>query len=273
MGLLPASVHTRSQPTFTAMRIIKVGGRVVEDTSARARLIDTLASLTEPLVLVHGGGNMTSDFTRQLGREPRMVEGRRVTDAADLQLAVMVYAGWLNKTLVADLHAAGRAAVGLSGADGDLLRARRRLPVADGVDFGFVGDVESVNTQWLLQLLTLGLTPVVCAVTHDGAGQLLNTNADTIATSVARAMAEVERTVEFYSCLDQPGVMRDIADPESRIEVLAEAEYRQMKSTGQIHSGMIPKLDTGFGLLAAGVRVRLGDVDGINSGGTTLALA
>ena len=251
--------------------VVKVGGRVVEDETARATLVETLAALPQPVVLVHGGGAMASALSRELGFEPRMIDGRRVTGERDLRAAVMVYAGWVNKLLVAELVAADRTAIGLSGADGDLVRADRRPVTPDGVDFGFVGDVRWVNADLLRQLLDAGLTPVLCALSHDGGGQLLNTNADTIATAAARALAAADARVRYYSCLDKPGVLADAEDDASAIARLDAGEYADMRARGLIHSGMIPKLDTAFPLLDAGVReVRLGDVVGIHGGGTTL---
>ena len=170
------------------MLILKVGGRVLEDDTQRAALVRAIAARGRGrVVLVHGGGHMASDLSRQLGIEPRMVDGRRITGADDLRVATMVYAGWLNKRLVAELHAARRTAIGLSGADGDLIRATKRPVTPAGIDFGYVGDVEQVDVEFLRKLLKLDLTPVVCALSHDGRGQLLNTNADTIATEIAAA--------------------------------------------------------------------------------------
>ena len=253
------------------MLVVKVGGRVVEDDAARAQLIATLAALEGPCVLVHGGGNMASALSRKLGREPVMVDGRRVTGPEDLRVAVMTYAGWVNKLLVAELQAAGRDSIGLSGADGDLVRAHRRPVTAAGVDFGLVGDVDAVNAGLLRRLGGIGLTPVLCALSHDGAGQLLNTNADTIAVEAAAALAAAGESVRFYGCLDKPGVLADAEDDGSVIAELTRDGYAEMRAAGQVYAGMIPKLDTAFGLLDAGVaEVRLGDVAGIGAGGTRL---
>ena len=259
----------RGSPIFAPMLILKVGGRVLEDDTARAQLVRTIAGRGR-VVLVHGGGNMASELSRQLGFEPRMLEGRRITGPDDLRVATMVYAGWLNKRLVAELHAAGKTAVGLSGADGDLVRATKRPITSAGVDFGLVGDVRTVNVAFLRQLLATGLTPVVCALSHDGRGQLLNTNADTIATEIAGAFDRGDGLLEYYRCLDLPGVMRDVKDPGSVLPTLSRKQYDSMRAAGEIHAGMIPKLDTAFGLLAIGVTVRLGNVAGIEYGGTAL---
>lgn len=256
------------------MLVVKVGGRVVEDEGARGALIRTIAAVADPIVLVHGGGSMASALSRKLGREPQMVDGRRVTGAEDLRVAVMTYAGWINKLLVAELHGAGRGAIGLSGADGDLVRAHRRPVTEAGVDFGFVGDVDAVNAELLRGLIGMGLTPVLCALSHDGAGQLLNTNADTIATEAARALAAAGETVRFYGCLDRPGVLLDAEDDGSVIGELSRARYGELKAEGRVYAGMLPKLDTAFGLLAAGVaEVRLGGVAGMSGGGGTSVVA
>ncbi len=255
------------------MFILKVGGRVLEDDTQRAALVEAIAARGR-VVLVHGGGNMASELSRALGIEPRMVEGRRITGTDDLRIATMVYAGWLNKRLVAELHAAGKPAIGLSGADGDLVRASRRPITKAGVDFGYVGDVERINVAFLRKLINMGLTPVVCALSHDGKGQLLNTNADTIATQIAGAFDSQDGPIDYYSCLDLPGVMRDVADPSSVISTLSLKQYNAMRAAGEIHSGMLPKLDTAFRMMADGVdAVRLGDVAGIERGGTSLELS
>ena len=244
--------------------VVKVGGRVVDDDASRARLIAALAAREGRVVLVHGGGAAASALTRALGREPVMIDGRRVTGADDLRVAVMVYAGWTNKLLVAELAAAGRPSVGLSGADGDLVRARRRPVTAEGVDFGFVGDVERVNAPLVLRLLGGGLTPVACALSHDGAGQLLNTNADTIAAELAAALAEAGEAVTLFSCLDKPGVLLDPDDDASAAERLGGADYAALREAGRVHSGMLPKLDTAFAARERGVaRVILGGVGGL----------
>ncbi len=257
--------------------VAKVGGRLVEDEPIRHRLLDELAGLRHsderagpqsPIVLVHGGGGMASAISRQLGFEPRMIDGRRVTGPDDLRVAVMVYAGWMNKLLVAELQARGRAALGLSGADGDLVRAHRRPVTPAGVDFGFVGDVDGVNAELLQNVLDIGLTPVICALSHDGRGQLLNTNADTIATEVARALTASGRSVRFHGYLDKPGVLLDADDEASLLAELDGARYAELRSDGRVHSGMLPKLDTAFGLLRAGVaEVRL---RGVGHEGTLL---
>lgn len=251
--------------------VVKVGGRVVEDSEARSTLLDLLASYKGRVVLVHGGGSLASEISRNLGFEPTMIEGRRVTGADDLRVAVMVYAGWLNKVLVAELSARGRTSIGLSGADGDLIRAHKRPITSKGIDFGYVGDVDAVNEGLLQRLFEAGLTPIVCAITHDGNGQLLNTNADTIASEVAISLAKKGEQVQLFNCLDKPGVLLDAEDDESQLSELSISQYQELKQSGAIYQGMIPKLDTGYKALEQGVeQVRLGNVKGIPSGGTLL---
>ena len=246
---------------------------MIDDPQQQAKLLQTLSQLSKPFVLIHGGGNLASEVSVQLGISPQMINGRRVTGEKDLRVAVMVYAGWLNKSLVAGLQARGSNAIGLSGADAGLLLARRRHVTPAGIDFGFVGDILEVRIEGLIKLMKIGLNPVVCAITHDGMGQLLNTNADTIATEIAAAFAKTQTDIEFFNCLDLPGVMGDIADPDSLMQSLTYAEYQELKQKGKIHSGMLPKLDTAFALLQNGVAaVRLGDVDRIAEGGTRLKM-
>lgn len=193
---------------------------------------------------------MASQTLRRMGIEPKMVDGRRITDAETLKVAVAVYAGWLNKTIVAKLQARGCNAVGLSGADGGVIESVIRPK--EPVDFGFVGDVRSVDVKFLEMLLDQGITPVLCAVTHDRKGTLLNTNADTIASSVAKAMASV-RKVNLTFCFEKNGVLADPADEDSVISQIDRAGFEEMKATGAISAGMIPKLDNAFSAISAGV--------------------
>lgn len=256
------------------LTVVKVGGRLVEDDDARCALLDVVARLEGPVVLVHGGGAMASALSRRLGIEPRMHEGRRITDADSLQVAVMVYAGWMNKRLVAELQARRRAALGLSGADLDLIRCQRRP--AGAVDWGYVGDIESVQVEALQPLLGAGITPVVCAITHDGRGQLLNTNADTIAARMAIAFRQTTPLpVRLVYVLDRPGVLRDAEDDRSLIETLDLATYERLLRERAIHTGMKPKLHNAFAALQGGVdEVMLGNPASVAAGkATRLALS
>ncbi|NLZ18675.1 MAG: acetylglutamate kinase [Bacteroidales bacterium] len=241
--------------------LYKIGGNVVDDPQALERFCAEFAALPGPKVLVHGGGVRASQVQKALGQEPVKIEGRRVTDAAALEVVTMVYAGWCNKDIVARLQAHGCNAVGLSGCDGAAVTARRRPPktLSDGVtqvDFGFVGDVtpESVNVPFLELLLDAGMTPVLCAINHDGAGQLLNTNADTVAASISVALG-----AKLFYCFEKNGVLCTPEDDSSVIPSLDPAGYARLKAEGRVADGMIPKLDNAFRALqdgACGVVIR-----------------
>jgi acetylglutamate kinase len=233
-----------------SLSVIKIGGNVVDSPEALDSFLDVFAALPKERILVHGGGVMASQTLRQMGIEPKMVDGRRITDAETLKVAVGVYAGWLNKTIVAKLQARGCNAVGLSGADGGVIEAdiRPKQPI----DYGFVGDVRSVDVKFLEMLLEQGITPVLCAVTHDRKGTLLNTNADTVASSVAKAMAAV-RKVNLIFCFEKNGVLSDPEDGDSIIPRIDRATFEELKAEGTVSAGMIPKLDNAFAALSAGV--------------------
>lgn len=240
------------------LHILKIGGNVLDNPPLLAHFVTEFAVLPCPKILVHGGGVMASTLQNQLGIPPQMLEGRRVTDEATLRVVTMVYAGWGNKHLVTLLQAAGCNAMGLAGCDANLICARRRPPLEVGgatVDFGFVGDVqaESVNATQLMNLLNLEITPVFSAINHDGEGQLLNTNADTMATAIAQAMAAVAE-VKLTFCFEKPGVLLDSDDDDSLIPTLSFDTYRQLKADGVVSKGMIPKLDNAFSALSAGVK-------------------
>ncbi|MCR5886850.1 acetylglutamate kinase [Hymenobacter sp. J193] len=234
------------------LKIFKIGGGIIDDERQLRQFLRELAQVPGRKLLVHGGGKGASQMLRDLGIEPQMVEGRRITDAATLDIVTMFYAGKTNKQVVSLLQAEGVNALGLSGADGNAIRAVKR-PVKD-IDYGFVGDlpVDAVNAELIGQLLEMHLTPVFCAITHDGAGQLLNTNADTIASTLAQALA-VQYEVELHFCFEKDGVLRDIKDEASVIPQITAAEYQQLKAEGVIAAGMVPKLDSAFAALEAGV--------------------
>ena len=237
---------------MTPLLLAKVGGKVVEEPAALAAFVRHFAAVPVPKILVHGGGRTATDVATRLGIESRMVEGRRLTHADALDVITMVYGGLISRRLVAHLQAAGTNAVGLTGADLDLIRARQR-PVGN-IDWGFVGDVAHVNADGLRALLATGATPVFAAITHDGAGQLLNTNADTIAAEVAAALAP-HYDVTLAYCFEHPGVMRSLAEPDALIARLTPDDYAHLRADGTIQAGMVPKLDNGFRALAAGARV------------------
>jgi len=234
------------------LHIIKIGGRVIEDDLAMKKFLLETSNLPGPYILVHGGGSMATEMARKVGIPQQMVEGRRITDAETLRITVMVYAGWINKQLVAGLQSMGTDAIGLSGADMNCISASLRKK--EGVDYGFAGDLngKSVNGERFKSFLEMGLTPVVCAITHDGEGQLLNTNADTLASAIAAQMSRFYK-VQLNYCFEKQGVMRDIRDEQSVIPLLTMSEYSHLKNSGNIHSGMIPKLDNAFLALQKGV--------------------
>lgn len=249
--------------------IVKVGGKVVEDEQSLNNLLDGFTSITGKKLLVHGGGRSATKLSEKLGIEAKMVEGRRITDAATLEIVTMVYAGKVNKNIVAQLQKRGVNALGLTGADMNTILSVKR-PVKD-VDYGFVGDVESVQIDVLSSLINDDVVPVMSPITHDGNGQLLNTNADTIASELGRALSNIE-PVTLKFCFDLPGVMLDQNDPKSLIRAMSREEFQDYKEQGVIKDGMIPKLENGFKALEKGVKfVVITNPDGLKTGvGTTL---
>lgn len=236
------------------IKVVKVGGNVVDNEETLAAFCRDFAALPGPKVLVHGGGAVASQIQKALGLEPVKVEGRRVTDADTLKVVTMVYSGWCNKHITALLQADGCNAIGLSGCDASVIRASRRAPrtLSDGVtvvDYGFVGDVNagSVNTGFLNMLLDKGFVPVLCAINHDGEGQLLNTNADTVASSVASALG-----AELVCCFEMDGVLADRNDPSSVIPHISAGDFEAMKASGAVSDGMIPKLENAFSAIRDG---------------------
>ena len=253
--------------------MVKIGGALLEDDSLLDEISRAFASMEGMRILVHGGGKRATEVSRALGIEPNLRDGRRITDAKTLEVVTMVYGGWANKTLVARLQSMGCNAIGLSGADANLIRAVKR-PVRD-IDFGYVGDVGRVGVKTLISLLQAGLTPVFCALTHDGKGQLLNTNADTIAAEIARALSGEYRTRLLY-CFDKNGVLRDLNDPDSTIPRIDRSTFRELQKEGIIAAGMMPKLHNAFQALERGVEeVRIGQVGiltGMSNSATKLTL-
>lgn len=249
------------------LTIIKVGGAIVEEQASLHALLSDFALIQGAKVLVHGGGRSATRLASKLGIESRMVNGRRVTDEETLNLVTMVYGGLVNKTIVAGLQARGVNALGLTGADMDVIRSCKR-PVAE-VDYGFVGDVERVDTTLLSDLIEKGVVPVMAPLTHDGEGQLLNTNADTIAGEVAKALATRYEVTLIY-CFEKKGVLRDASDEESVIKKIDEASFRHYVHEGIIQGGMIPKLENAFEAISSGVsEVVITSVSEIQSGGGT----
>jgi acetylglutamate kinase len=225
------------------LTIVKVGGKILEEEQSLNQLINDFKSISGPKILVHGGGRSATAMAAKLGIDSQLVEGRRITDKPMLEVVTMVYGGLVNKTIVAGLQAKGCNAAGFTGADLDLIRAVKR-PVKD-VDFGFVGDVVDINTSELRLLIGEGVAPVIAPLTHDGKGQLLNTNADTIATELAIDLAKFF-SVSLVFCFEKDGVLSNPADDSSVIHDLDKELYLQYKSEGIISEGMVPKLDNAF---------------------------
>src|SRR5574344_1579882 len=234
------------------INIIKVGGAVVEDETQLSRLLSDFSSVEGKKVLVHGGGRRATKVAAALGIESKMVNGRRITDADMLEVVTMVYGGLVNKNLVARLQAAGVNALGLTGADIDVIRSHKR-PIKDGIDFGFVGDVEKANGQMLHTLINAGITPVMAPLTHDGQGHILNTNADTIAGETAKALASYYDVTLIYS-FEKKGVLSNPDDDNSVISEITREDFERYKADGTVAGGMIPKLDNAFDAIDAGVK-------------------
>lgn len=242
-----------------SLTVVKIGGKIIDDEARLKAFLADFAALRGAKILVHGGGKLATQLAEQLGIPQQMVEGRRITNSETLRIATMVYGGLINKQIVAQLQAFGCASLGVCGADGDLLRAHKRQHAT--IDYGWVGDVDSVNIALLDRWIGQGLTPVVAPITHDGAGQLLNTNADTIAQEIAQALSPAF-AVQLIFGFEKSGVLLDVLDEESRLSTLHFAQYQQLKSEQVITAGMIPKLDNAFAALKRGVRqVRIGQAE------------
>lgn len=234
------------------LTIIKVGGNVVEEEASLKSLLKDFSRISGNKILVHGGGKTATLLSEKLGLESKIVDGRRITDAETLKIVTMVYAGLVNKNIVAGLQAFGNNAIGLTGADLDLIRAAKR-PVGE-VDYGFVGDIKVVNYQSINELLSNGSIPVLAPITHDGHGQLLNTNADTIASELAVAMC-FDYEVQLIFCFEKSGVLMNENDESSKINEITPVLFEQLKHDGIVCGGMIPKLSDGFAALKRGVSV------------------
>jgi len=245
------------------IHIIKIGGNIIQDQETLSETLGHIAKLNGHLVLVHGGGKHVTEWMKKLGAEVTMVDGRRITDALSLQLAVMNYAGLINKEIVALLQKNGKNALGLSGADLNAIQAKKR--VHPTIDFGFVGDVESVNAPVFHWLIEKDVLPVCCAITHDQNGQLLNTNADTIAAEIAIAMEDLYN-VHLWFCFEKKGVLSNLEDEDSVVSIMNESIYQKMLNAGQIHTGMKPKLENCLRAVKHGVKaVYITNAEGIKN--------
>ena len=233
--------------------IVKIGGNVIDNAAALSRFLDDFARLEGPKVLVHGGGKLATRLSERLGIETRMVEGRRITDKETLDVVTMVYAGLTNKNIVAALAARGVKAVGLSGADTGVIPATRRSP--EPIDFGYVGDINpaEVNTNFIKTLLEAGVVPVFCALTHDGQGSLLNSNADSVASAVAIAASRISAS-RLVFCFEKPGVLLDVNDDNSVIPSINRTKYAELRAGQLIFEGMLPKIDGAFKAIDNGVK-------------------
>lgn len=254
--------------------VVKVGGAVVEDENQLKALLDSFTKIEGPKILVHGGGRRATKVAAELGIESQMVGGRRITDAKMLEVVTMVYGGLVNKHLVALLQAHGVNAIGLTGADMDIIRSHRRplkKMVVDGeekmIDFGFVGDVDSADGKALVALLEQGAIPVIAPLTHDGEGNMLNTNADTMAQTVATAVAPLCDETTLVFSFEKKGVLADPEDDDSVISEITHESFKQLVADGVISGGMLPKIENALAAVDAGVnRVRITLATALNGG-------
>ena len=232
------------------LKIIKIGGNVINDKEALSSFLSDFSKIKEPKILVHGGGKRATEMISELGLKPKMINGRRVTDKDTLEIVTMVYAGLLNKNITAQLQQNNCNAIGLSGADANTILAHKRI--VKNIDYGFAGDVDAVNSDVIKIFVENNLTPVFCAITHDKNGQLLNTNADTIAAELAKGMSKYF-DVELIYCFEKLGVLADVDDEESVIEKINSETYLKLKEKRIIVDGMLPKIDNCFDALQNGV--------------------
>lgn len=233
------------------LTIVKVGGKIVETPETLDRLLHDFSTLKGNKILVHGGGRTATQIANQLNIETHMVEGRRITDEAMLQVVTMVYGGLVNKNLVAKLQSCGVNALGLTGADMNVIHSHKR-PLKNGIDYGFVGDVDQVNSSQLEQLLNMGITPILAPLTHDGEGHMLNTNADTITAETAKALAN-DFDVTLVYCFEHAGVLTDPDDESSVIPSINHSSFEQLKANGTVSGGMLPKIENSLAAVSAGV--------------------
>jgi acetylglutamate kinase len=242
----------------SVLYVVKIGGNIIDDEKKLSSFLKDFAAVKGHKVLIHGGGKLATKLAEQMNIPQQMIDGRRITDAETLKIVTMVYAGYINKTVVAQLQANNCNAIGVCGADGNIILAHKRevasSPLeAGGIDYGFAGDVDAVNTSLLKSIIDQQIAVVMAPITHDQKGQLLNTNADTIAQEVANALSAVYDVQLIYS-FEKSGVLLDANDDSTVIPSIAPAYYEQLKSEQKIFAGMIPKLDNAFAALNRGVK-------------------
>jgi acetylglutamate kinase len=258
-----------------SLYVIKIGGNIVDNPILLKKCLEAFADLSGHAILVHGGGKLATSLAKDMGVKQTMIEGRRVTDLDTLKIVTMVYAGDINKNITAGLQSIGVNAIGLTGADGNLIQAHKRIH--ETIDYGFVGDIDCVNQELIKSLISNGMRLVIAPITHDGHGQLLNTNADTIAQTIAVAMANQYKVHLIYG-FEQEGVLFDILDPSSVVTNMDQSIYAVLKEDKRIFEGMVPKIDNAFVALAGGVAsVIIGKAEKMNAlingtAGTTITI-
>ena len=254
--------------------VIKIGGNIIDDDALLSVFLKKFAAIKSKKILVHGGGKLATRLAEKLNIPQQLIDGRRITDGETLKIVTMVYAGYINKHIVAELQSLRCNSIGISGPDGNSILAHKRENAL--IDYGFAGDIDRVNADWFKQLLDGGICVVVSSITHDGNNQLLNTNADTIAQEIAKAMSPAFEVNLVYS-FEKPGVLQDVENENSVISKLSPGNYKKLKESGKIFSGMIPKLDNAFKAIGSGVnKVIIGmgeELDLLISGksGTTIS--
>lgn len=241
--------------------IIKVGGNIIDDDVKLKSFLTSFAQVKGKKILVHGGGKLATNLASELNIPQQLIDGRRITDRETLKVVTMVYAGYINKNIVATLNSLNSTSIGLSGADAGFIKAHKR--VHPSIDYGYVGDIDAINTSILTSLMNLNLTLVIAPITQDENGQLLNTNADTIAQEISKAMSKIMETTLVYS-FEKKGVLMNIDDENSFIPMIDQAIFEQLKKEKSIFAGMIPKLDNAFEAIKNGVyKVIIGDASNL----------
>ena len=245
-----------------ALIIIKIGGNVINNATALDKFIEKFAAINEPKILIHGGGKLATEMGITMQIPQQMIDGRRITDEATLKLVTMVYAGFINKNIVAKLQSYACNAIGLCGTDANIILANKRI--VKEIDYGFVGDVVNVNDKFIKVLIENNCTPIIAPITHNGQGQLLNTNADTIANEIAKAMSAYYEVHLIY-CFDKKGVLENVADDNTVIKLITKDNIELLKANKVIHEGMIPKIDNALQAALSGVhKVTLGHAEELN---------